>query len=58
MVDELSEVIKLTNGLNSLTEDQLNNVKDQVWQSYVNNKLIAEQADECRSYQVVSPGYR
>ena len=25
MVDELSEVIKLTNGLNSLTEDQLNN---------------------------------
>ncbi len=44
MVDELSEVIKMTNGLNSLTEDQLNNVKDQVWQSYVNNKLIAEQA--------------
>ena len=44
MVDELSEVIKLTNGLNSLTEDQLNNVKDQVWQSYVNNKLIVEQA--------------
>ena len=44
MVDELSEVIKLTNGLNSLTEDQLNNVKDQLWQSYVNNKLIAEQA--------------
>ena len=41
MVDEL-----LTNGLNSLTEDQLNNVKDQVWQSYVNNKLIAEQAEK------------
>lgn len=38
--------IKLTNGLNSLTEDQLNNVKDQVWQSYVNNKLIAEQAEK------------
>ena len=46
MVDELSEVIKLTNALNSLTEDQLNNVKDQVWQSYVNNKLIAEQAEK------------
>lgn len=46
MVHELSEVIKLTNGLNSLTEDQLNNVKDQVWQSYVNNKLIAEQAEK------------
>ena len=45
MVDELSEVIKLTNGLNSLSEDQLNNVKDQVWQNYVNNQLIAEQAE-------------
>ena len=38
--------LRLTNGLNSLTEDQLNNVKDQVWQSYVNNKLIAEQAEK------------
>ena len=46
MVDELSEVIKLTNGLNSLSEDQLNNVKDQVWQNYVNNQLIAEQAEK------------
>lgn len=46
MVDELSEVIKLTNGLNSLNEDQLTNVKDQVWQSYVNNKLIAEEAEK------------
>lgn len=46
MVDELSEVIKLTNGLNSLNEDQLSNVKDQVWQSYVNNKLIAAEAEK------------
>lgn len=44
MVDELSEVIKLTNGLNSLTDDQLTNVKDQVWQSYVENQLIAAEA--------------
>ena len=46
MVEELSEVIKLTNGLNSLNEDQLNNVKDQVWQNYVNNRLVAEQAEK------------
>lgn len=46
MVDELSEVIKLTNGLNSLNEEQLNNVKDQVWQNYVNNRLISEQAEK------------
>ena len=46
MVDELSEVIKLTNGLNSLTEDQLNNMKDPVGISFLKNKLIAEQAEK------------
>ena len=30
----------------SLNETQLASVKDQVWQSYVNNKLIAEQAEK------------
>ena len=46
LVDEYTEVIKLTNGLTSLNENQLASVKDQVWQSYVNNKLIAEQAEK------------
>ena len=46
LVDEYTEVIKLTNGLSSLNETQLASVKDQVWQSYVNNKLIAEQAEK------------
>ena len=46
MVDEYSEVIKMTNGLNSLTDEQLTNIKDQVWQSYVNNQLIAAEAEE------------
>ena len=44
MVDEFSEVIKLTNGLNSLNEDQLTNIKDQVWNTYVTNELIAAEA--------------
>ena len=44
MVDEFSEVIKLTNGLNSLSEDQLTNIKDQVWNTYVTNELIATEA--------------
>ena len=44
MVDEYAEVIKLTQGLNSLNDDQLTQVKDQVWQSYVNNQLIAAEA--------------
>lgn len=46
MVDEFSEVIKLTNGLNSLNEDQLTNVKDQVWSTYVTNQLIAGEAEK------------
>ncbi len=44
MVDEYAEVIKLTQGLNSLNDDQPTQVKDQVWQSYVNNQLIAAEA--------------
>ena len=44
MVDEYAEVIKLTQGLNSLNDDQLTQVKDQVWQSYVNNQLITAEA--------------
>ena len=44
MVDEFSEAIKLTNGLNSLSEDQLTNIKDQVWNTYVTNELIAAEA--------------
>jgi peptidyl-prolyl cis-trans isomerase D len=44
MVDEYTEVIKLTQGTNSLTDEQLTQVKDQVWQTYVNNELIAAEA--------------
>lgn len=44
MVEEYSEIIKLTNGLSSLNDDQQNSVKDQVWQTYVNNQLIAAEA--------------
>ena len=44
MVDEYAEVIKLTQGLHSLNDAQLTQVKDQVWQSYVNNQLIAAEA--------------
>jgi peptidyl-prolyl cis-trans isomerase D len=44
MVDEYSEVIKLTQGTNALNDEQLTQVKDQVWQSYVNNELISAEA--------------
>lgn len=44
LVDEYTEVIKLTQGVNSLNDDQVTQVKDQVWQSYVNNQLIEAEA--------------
>lgn len=46
MVDEYSEVIKMTQGVNSLNDDQLSQIKDQVWQTYVNNELISKEAEK------------
>lgn len=46
MVDEFSEIIKLTNNLPSLNDDQLTNIKDQVWNTYVTNQLIAGEAEK------------
>jgi peptidyl-prolyl cis-trans isomerase D len=44
LVDEYTEVIKMTQGTSALNDDQMNQVKDQVWQSYINNKLIEAEA--------------
>ncbi len=44
LVEEYSEVVKFSSGLTSLTEEQTNSIKDQVWQTYVNNKLIENEA--------------
>lgn len=44
MVEEYSDIIKLSSGMNSLTDEQTDQIKDEVWRSYVNNQLIEEQA--------------
>ncbi|MGL4852588.1 MAG: peptidylprolyl isomerase [Phocaeicola sp.] len=46
LLDEYTEVIKLTQGVSNLSDDQLTQVKDQVWQSYVNSELIAKEASK------------
>ena len=46
LVDEYAEVIKMTQGTSALNDDQLTQVKDQVWQSYINNKLIEAEAEK------------
>ena len=46
LLDEYTEVIKLSQGVNALNDEQLTYAKDQVWQSYVNNKLIEAEAEK------------
>ena len=44
MVDEYTEVIKMQQGQENLNEDQLNQVKDMVWNTYVQTKLVENEA--------------
>ena len=44
LVDEYAEVIKMMQGVSALNDDQLTMVKDQVWQTYINNELIGAEA--------------
>ena len=46
LIDEYQDVIKMTQGRENLTEDELNQVKDQVWNTFVNNKIIEKEAKE------------
>lgn len=44
LIEEYSDAVKFSQGLNALTEDQTDAVKDQVWNTYVNNKLLEKEA--------------
>ena len=44
LVDEYQEVIKTTQGRDNLSEEELNQVKDQVWQQFVNNTILEAEA--------------
>ena len=46
MYEEYSEAIKFIRGTNSLSEEELNQVKDQVWQDYVRNKVLKAEAEK------------
>ena len=46
LVDEYTEVIKMSQNVNALNDAQVTQVKDQVWQTYVNNKLIEAEAEK------------
>lgn len=44
LVEEYTEVVKLMRGVNALTDEEANQVRDEVWRTYVNNKLIEKEA--------------
>ena len=44
LVEEYTDVIKMTQGRDNLSEEEQNQLRDQVWNSYVNNKLIEAEA--------------
>ncbi len=46
LVDEYQEVIKMTQGRDNLSEEELNQVKDQVWQQFVSNTVIETEASK------------
>ena len=44
LVEEYTEVVKFTTGSSAINEEQSNQIKDEVWRAYVNNKLIENEA--------------
>lgn len=46
MVDEYQDAIKFTMQRDNLSEDELNQVKDQVWQQLVSNKVLQADAEK------------
>jgi peptidyl-prolyl cis-trans isomerase D len=46
LVDERQEVMKLTQGRDNLTEDELNRLRDEVWQFYSIYEVVKDEADK------------
>lgn len=46
LLDEYQEVVKMTQGRDNLSEDEMNQLKDQVWNTYVNNAIVEAEAEK------------
>ncbi len=46
LVDEYTDVLKLTQNRDNFTEEELNSIKDEVWNSYINEQIIKSEADK------------
>ena len=48
-VEEYADVVKFSQGLNTLNDDQLSMIRDQVWQSLVNEKMMQHECEKSAS---------
>ncbi len=46
LVDEYTDVIKMTQGRDNLTDEELNQVKDVVWNTFVQNEIVGHEAEK------------
>lgn len=46
LIDEYSEVVKMSTGRENMTDEEMMQVKDQVWQTYVQNNLLENEASK------------
>jgi peptidyl-prolyl cis-trans isomerase D len=45
-VEEYTDVVKFTQGVNTLSDDQLSMFRDQVWQTLVNDKIMGHECEK------------
>jgi len=46
LIDEYTNVVKMTQGRENLTDEELNQVKDVVWNTFVQNEIIGNEAEK------------
>ena len=46
LVYEYTDVLKITQNRDNFTEEELNSIKDEVWNSYINEQIIKAEADK------------
>ena len=46
LVDEYTNVIRMTQGRDNLTDEELNQIKDVVWNTFVQNEIVTHEAEK------------
>ena len=46
MYEEYTNAVKFARGTNALTEDEMNQVKDEVWSTYISNQVLSAEAEK------------